>query len=72
MPANNTQAPNFLTANTVMDYLKALPQGCPVSWNLEAGQSAWNPASTKSGREVYGPCIVTYFLWYGSVTLRVR
>jgi hypothetical protein len=51
-------------ANTVMEQLENAPHGLSqprrVTLELLKGQSAWNPASTKPERSIYGPATVRY------------
>lgn len=53
-------APTY-TAEHVLAILDQVnPRGhCSVVFELEEGESAWNPASTKD-RHVWGPCKITY------------
>lgn len=55
-----------LTSEEIRAVLLKQP-GERVRFNVKKGEKAWNPSSTKAGREIHGPCRVDYILWEGSV-----
>lgn len=47
-----------ITFELVKGMADDLTDGCPFSYSLKKGDTAWNPSSTK--KLVYGPCKITY------------